>query len=74
MFAALLLRAEAPAIDVSSIVEYSTVTGEYPVQCSLARRHHRYKEDKASGKLQSQRKSLVHRVAGGGDLKKPLLS
>jgi hypothetical protein len=33
-----------------------------------------YKEDKASGKLQSQRKSFVHRVAGGGDLKKPLLA
>jgi hypothetical protein len=33
-----------------------------------------YKQDKASGKLQSQRNSLVHRVGGGGDLKKPLLA
>jgi hypothetical protein len=34
-----------------------------------------YKEDKASGKLQSQRKSFVHKLGGGGgDLHKPLLA
>jgi hypothetical protein len=38
------------------------------------RRSMLYKQDKASGKLQSQRNSLVHRVGGGGDLKKPLLA
>jgi hypothetical protein len=38
------------------------------------RRSSLYKEDKASGKLQSQRKSFLNRVAGGGDLQKPLLA
>jgi hypothetical protein len=33
-----------------------------------------YKMEKASGKTLSRRKSMVHRVAGGGDLNKPLLA
>jgi hypothetical protein len=38
------------------------------------RRSQMYKQEKASGQLISQRKSFVHRVAGGGDLAKPLLA
>jgi hypothetical protein len=38
------------------------------------RRSQMYKQEKASGKLTSQRKSFVHKIAGGGELAKPLLA
>jgi hypothetical protein len=38
------------------------------------RRSQVYKQEKASGQLLSQRKSFVHKLAGGGDLNKPLLA
>jgi hypothetical protein len=34
----------------------------------------KYKEEKASGRLTKGRQSFVHRIAGGGDLAKPLLA
>jgi hypothetical protein len=52
----------------------TTITEEPQINKLQRRRSTLYKEDKASGKLQSQRKSFVHRVAGGGDLAKPLLA
>jgi len=50
------------------------MTEEPQINKLQRRRSTLYKEDKASGKLQSQRKSFVHRMAGGGDLHKPLLA
>jgi hypothetical protein len=38
------------------------------------RRSQVYKQEKESGLLQNKRKSFVHRMAGGGDLAKPLLA
>jgi hypothetical protein len=52
----------------------TTMTEEPQINKLQRRRSTLYKEDKASGKLQSQRKSFVHRMAGGGDLHKPLLA
>merc|ERR1719375_3050520 len=60
--------------EVGAIADATPVPEEPKINLLQRRRSALYKEDKASGKLQSQRKSLVHRVAGGGDLKKPLLS
>jgi len=52
----------------------TTITEEPQINKLQRRRSTLYKEDKASGKLHSQRKSFVHRMAGGGDLQKPLLA
>jgi len=60
--------------ETGAIADTTTMTEEPKINKLQRRRSLLYKEDKASGKLQSQRKSFVHRVAGGGDLQKPLLA
>jgi hypothetical protein len=69
------ISAEKLANAAEKIAGAITDTTEEPKINQLQRRRSTlYKEEKASGKLQSQRKSFVHRVAGGGDLQKPLLA
>jgi hypothetical protein len=60
--------------DAEKAITDTKVEEEPQINKLQRRRSLLYKEDKASGKLQSQRKSFVHRVGGGGDLKKPLLA
>jgi len=66
--------AAAKVQDSATSAIADTSTEEPKINQLNRRRSLLYKEDKASGKLQSQRKSFVHRVAGGGDLEKPLLA
>jgi hypothetical protein len=68
------LAAKDKDAEKGAIADTTTITEEPQINKLQRRRSMLYKEDKASGKLQSQRKSFVHRVAGGGDLQKPLLA
>jgi hypothetical protein len=68
------LAAKDKDAEKGAIADTTTITEEPQINKLQRRRSMLYKEDKASGKLQSQRKSFVHRMAGGGDLHKPLLA
>jgi hypothetical protein len=66
-------KKDLPSTEVSAITD-AKGDDEPKINKLQRRRSQLYKEEKASGTLQSQRKSFVHRVAGGGDLAKPLLA
>jgi len=68
------MAAKVKDAETGAIADTTTMTPEPQINKLQRRRSTLYKEDKANGKLQSQRKSFVHRVAGGGDLQKPLLA